>query len=193
MTFPLLTTASGQKMGKTAAGSIWLDAKQTSAYDFYQFWINVDDRDVGRFLRCYTLLPIADIKRLEALQGADIRQAKETLAFEVTALTHGAEAARQAQSAARALFGGEGVAAEMPQTSLARHRLAVGVTAVELLVETGLAASKSAARRLIEQGGVSVNGVRLSDSEALLTGVDVEDGAMILRAGKKRYHRVVVM
>jgi tyrosyl-tRNA synthetase len=102
ITFPLLTTASGQKMGKTAAGAIWLDADQTSAYEFYQFWINVDDRDVARFLRYYTLLPVADIRHLEALQGADMRRAKETLAFEVTALTHGADAARQAQSAARA-------------------------------------------------------------------------------------------
>jgi tyrosyl-tRNA synthetase len=193
MTFPLLTTASGQKMGKTAAGAIWLDAEQTSAYEFYQFWINVDDRDVGRFLRYYTLLPVADIRRLEALQGADMRRAKETLAFEVTALTHGTDAARQAQSAARALFGGEGGAAAMPQTSIARHRLAAGVTVVELLVETGLAASKSAARRLIEQGGVSLNGARLSNIEALLTGADVQDGSMILRAGKKRHHRVVVM
>jgi tyrosyl-tRNA synthetase len=192
MTFPLLTAASGQKMGKTAAGAIWLDAEQTSAYEFYQFWINVDDRDVGRFLRYYTLLPVAHIRHLEALQGADMRQAKETLAFEVTALTHGADAARRAQSAAHALFGGEGVAAEMPQTSLARHRLATGVTVVELLVETGLVASKSAARRLIEQGGVSLNGARLSNSEALITGADVQDGAMILRAGKKRHHRVVV-
>jgi tyrosyl-tRNA synthetase len=193
MTFPLLTTASGQKMGKTAAGAVWLDADQTSPYEFYQFWINVDDRDVGRFLRYYTLLPIVDIVRLEALPGAAIRQAKERLAFEVTALTHGADAAHQAQHTARTLFGGEGVAADMPQTSIARHRLVTGLSAVDLLVEAGLAASKSAARRLIAQGGASLNGIRLSNAEALVTAADVQDGAVILRAGKKRYHRVVVI
>ena len=193
MTFPLLTTTSGQKMGKTAAGSVWLDAKQTSPYEFYQFWINVDDRDVARFLRYYTLLPDADLARLGALQGADVRQAKETLAFEVTALSHGTDAAREAQSAARALFGGEGEVGEMPQTSIARARLVTGVAAVDLLVETGLAASKGAARRLIEQGGASLNGTRLSNSEALITSTDVQDGTVILRAGKKRYHRVVVV
>jgi tyrosyl-tRNA synthetase len=193
MTFPLLTTASGQKMGKTASGSVWLDATQTSPYEFYQFWINVDDQDVGRFLRYYTLLPLADIVRLESLQGADIRQAKETLAFEVTALTHGAEAAGQAQSAARALFGGEGEVGEMPETAIPGNRLATGVAAVDLLVETGLAASKSAARRLIEQGGASVNGDRVGNIEVLITTADVQDGSVILRAGKKRYHRVVVV
>jgi tyrosyl-tRNA synthetase len=193
MTFPLLTTASGQKMGKTAAGAVWLDADRTSPYEFYQFWINVDDRDVASFLRYYTLLPLVDIVQLEALQGADRRQAKETLAYAVTALTHGADAAGDAQSAARALFGGQGTAAEMPQTAIARQRLASGVTAVDLLVETGLAASKSAARRLIEQGGASLNGIRLSDSDAMITGADVQDGRVILRAGKKRYHRVVVI
>jgi tyrosyl-tRNA synthetase len=193
MTFPLLTTASGQKMGKTASGSVWLDATQTSPYEFYQFWINVDDRDVGRFLRYYTLLPLAHIVRLESLQGADIRQAKETLAFEVTALTHGAEAARQAQSAARALFGGGGEASEMPETAIPSNRLATGVAAVDLLVETGLAASKSAARRLIEQGGASVNGARVGNTEVLITTADVQEGSVILRAGKKRYHRVVVV
>jgi tyrosyl-tRNA synthetase len=193
MTFPLLTTASGQKMGKTAAGAVWLDVDQTSPYEFYQFWINVDDRDVGRFLRYYTLLPMAEIVRLEALQGADIRRAKEVLAFEVTALTHGADAARRAREAARSLFGGDGTVVDMPQTAIARQRLSTGVTAVDLLVEAGLAASRSAARRLIEQGGASLNGIRLSDSEALITDADVQDGAVILRAGKKRYHRVVVV
>lgn len=192
MTFPLLTTASGQKMGKTAAGAIWLDADQTSPYEFYQFWINVDDRDVARFLNYYTLLPLPETARLSALQGAEMRQAKEALAFEVTALTHGVEAAQQAQSAARAMFGGDGAASGVPATVLARPRLEQGVAVVDLLVETGLAASKGAARRLIAQGGASINGMRLNNAEALITSADVQDGAVILRAGKKRYHRVVV-
>jgi tyrosyl-tRNA synthetase len=192
MTFPLLTTASGQKMGKTAAGAVWLDAEQTSPYEFYQYWINVDDRDVQRFLGYYTLLPLAEMRRLGALQGADLRHAKETLAFEVTALTHGVEAARAAQSTARALFSGEGEASGAPETAISQARLETGVAVVDLLVETGLAASKSAARRLIQQGGASVNGARLRDTEAMITCADLQDGAVTIRAGKKRYHRVVV-
>src|SRR5947209_11821067 len=192
MTFPLLTTASGQKMGKTAAGAIWLDAELTSPYEFYQFWINVDDRDVQRFLKYYTLLPLAEIARLGALQGAELRQAKEILAFEVTALTHGIDAARTAQNAARALFDGAGELQGVPETVLPQVRLATGVPGIDLLVETGLATSKSAARRLIQQGGASLNGTRLTDLEALVTSADLHAGALLLRAGKKHYHRVVV-
>ena len=192
MTFPLLATASGQKMGKTAAGTVWLDAELTSPYEFYQFWINVDDRDVQRFLKYYTLLPLAEVTRLGALQGAELRQAKEVLAFEVTALTHGIDAARTAQNAARALFGGEGEVQSVPETVLSQGRLATGVAVVDLLVETRLAASKSAARRLIQQGGASLNGIRLTDLDALVTNADLHDGALLLRAGKKHYHRVVV-
>ncbi|HEY7708720.1 MAG TPA: tyrosine--tRNA ligase, partial [Candidatus Entotheonella sp.] len=192
MTFPLLMTASGQKMGKSAAGSVWLDAEQTSPYAFYQFWINVDDRDVNRFLRYYTLLPLDELARFDALQGAALRQAKEVLAFEATRLTHGEAAARAAQSAAQAMFSGQGDVAGMPQTVLAQDRLEAGVLAVDLLVETGLAASKGAARRLIQQGGASLNGARLGDSDTMVSSADLEDGGLILRAGKKRYHRIVV-
>jgi tyrosyl-tRNA synthetase len=201
LTFPLLTTVSGQKMGKTASGAVWLDAAQTSPYEFYQYWVNIDDRDVPRFLGYYTLLPLEEITRLSALQGADLRQAKETLAFEVTALTHGIEAAHAAQDAAHALFGPARAVwrAVVPTTTggtpeivMPRARLEAGVAAVDLLVETGLAASKSAARRLIEQGGASINGARLKSIEAVVTHADLQDGAVMLRAGKKRYHRVVV-
>ena len=192
LTFPLLTTASGQKMGKTAAGAVWLDAELTAPYEFYQFWINVDDRDVSRFLRYYTLLPLEDIARLEALQGADVRQAKETLAFEVTTLTHGEAAARTAQQAARALFDGTGDLVGVPETALSQVRLAAGVPVIDLLVETGLAASKSAARRLIQQGGATLNGTRLAQLEAVVTHADLHEGALLLRAGKKHYHRVVL-
>jgi tyrosyl-tRNA synthetase len=192
MTFPLLTTASDQKMGKTASGAIWLDATLTSPYEFYQYWINVDDRDVDRFLGYYTLLPFEELNRLGSLQGADLRQAKETLALEVTALTHGIEAARQAQSASQAMFGGDGDASGVPQTALPLVRLEAGTAVVDLLVETGLAASKGAARRLIQQGGASLNGARLHDTEAIVTSADLHDGVLTLRAGKKRYHRIVV-
>lgn len=191
MTFPLLTTASGQKMGKTASGAVWLDAARVSPYEFYQHWINVDDRDVERFLKIYTLLPLDDIRRLGALHGADIRRAKEALAFEATALSHGVEAARRAQEAARAMFGAGGEASGIPETSIPHQRLEAGVAAIELFVETGLAASKSAARRLIQQGGARVNETRLDSIEARLTAADLHDGVITLRAGKKRYHRVV--
>jgi tyrosyl-tRNA synthetase len=171
---------------------VWLDADQTSPYEFYQFWVNVDDRDVKRFLRYYTLLPLDELARFDALEGADLRQAKEVLAFETTCLTHGEEAARAAQGAAQSIFGGQGDAAGMPQPVLAQDRLEAGVLAVDLFVETGLAASKGAARRLIQQGGASLNGARLGDSDAIVSSADLEDGGLILRAGKKRYHRVVV-
>jgi tyrosyl-tRNA synthetase len=192
MTFPLVTMATGQKMGKTAAGAIWLDAERLSPYEFYQFWINVDDQDVGRFLRLYTLLPLAEMARLAALQGADLRQAKEVLAWEVTALTHGSEAAHAAQRTSRAMFQGHGIATDIPATTISQGRLAAGVAVLDLFVETGLATSKSAARRLIQQGGASLNGTRLDDIEATIGSTDVQDGALLLRAGKKRYHRVVV-
>ena len=193
MTFPLITTASGQKMGKSVTGAVWLDAAQTSPYEFYQFWINVDDRDVQRFLNLYTLLPFEEMSRLESLQGADRREAKARLAYEVTALTHGQAAARQAQSAARAMFGGDGDSSGVPETPIASQRLEAGVQVVELLVETGLAASKSAARRLIQQGGARVNGAKVPNLEAVVPSTDVNDGAVTLRAGKKRYHRVVMV
>jgi tyrosyl-tRNA synthetase len=192
MTFPLVTTATGQKMGKTAAGAVWLDAERLSPYEFYQFWINVDDQDVGRFLRLYTLLSLEEIARLAALQGADLRQAKEVLAWEVTALTHGNEAANAAQLTSRAMFQGDGIGTGVPATTMSQGRLAAGVPVLDLLVETGLATSKSAARRLIQQGGASLNGTRVDDIDATINSADVQDGALLLRAGKKRYHRVVV-
>lgn len=190
MTFPLLTTASGQKMGKSASGAVWLDAEQTSPYEFYQFWVNVDDRDVARFLRYYTLLPMAEIERLSVLQGADIREAKAVLATEVTALTHGREAAYEAQQAAQALFGMGGEAQNMPETIIPQRRLENGVLALDLFVETGLVATKSEARRLIQQGGANYNDTRLPGIDTLVTPADFQNGVLILRAGKKRFHRL---
>ncbi|ETW94797.1 MAG: tyrosyl-tRNA synthetase [Candidatus Entotheonella factor] len=192
ITFPLLATASGQKMGKTADGAVWLDAERTTPYEFYQYWINVDDRDVKRFLRFYTLLPLKELARFDAMEGAELREAKRRLAFEATVLTHGDTAAHTAEQAAQAMFGGDGEAAEMPETLVTQDRFDTGMLAVDLLVETELAASKGAARRLIQQGGASLNGTRLETVDATVTSTDVQDGAVILRAGKKRYHRVVI-
>jgi tyrosyl-tRNA synthetase len=191
LTFPLITTAAGQKMGKTAKGAIWLDPEKTSPYDFYQYWINTDDRDVGRFLAYFTLLPMEEIRRLGSLQGEEIRQAKEVLAYEVTKLAHGEEEAKRARAASRAAFYGAGDISALPSTSVERRRVEQGLPLVELLVQTGLVKSKSEARRLIQQGGAYLNGRRVEDPEKLVTLEDFEDGNLILRTGKKRYHRVV--
>jgi tyrosyl-tRNA synthetase len=192
ITFPLLTTATGQKMGKTADGAIWLDANLTTPYDFYQYWVNVDDRDVTRFLNYYTLLPLEEIRQLTTLQGADIRLAKQKLAFEVTALTHGKAAAQTAQDAAHAMFAGNGDASGVPETPIDRQRLAMGVLVVDLYVETGLTTSKSDARRLIRQGGARINGIKIQDVEATVDDNDFVQGVATLQAGKKRFHRVTL-
>jgi tyrosyl-tRNA synthetase len=195
LTWPLLMDPAGEKMGKSsAAGQVWLDPQKTSPYDFYQHWINVDDGEVARQLAIYTFLPLDEIRDLTAGEGAALRVAKERLAFEATALVHGAAAAREAQAAARALFGGgslEDLAAadSVPTTELPAAALEAGIAAADLLVTAGLADSKSAARRLIEQGGAYLNNRRLA--ARAVTTADLVDGALLLRAGKKRYRRVV--
>jgi tyrosyl-tRNA synthetase len=189
---PLLTTPDGRKMGKTETGSIWLDPASTSPYEFYQFWVNVEDQQVEQLLKLFTFLSLEEIARLASLEGADIRAAKEVLAFEATRLSHGEEAARRAQAASRALFAGGGAIGEgVPTTTVPRATLDAGVPLVDLLVTAGLAKSKSDARRLISQGGASVNGTVVADLEAQVTAADLQDDALLLRAGKKRYARVV--
>ena len=193
MVFPLITTASGDKMGKTAQGAVWLDPKLTSPYEYYQYWINTDDRDVERFLALFTFLPLEEVKRYGRLTGADLREAKEVLAFEATKITHGAEEAERAREASRRAFGNaEGSLEAIATTSLDKGRLKKGITAFELFAETGLCASKGDAKRLISQGGGYVNGRRLQEGDEVITEADFQEGAAVLRAGKKRYHRVVV-
>jgi len=193
MVFPLITTASGDKMGKTAQGAVWLDPKLTSPYEYYQYWINTDDRDVERFLALFTFLPLEEVKRYGRLTGADLREAKEVLAFEATKITHGAEEAERAREASRRAFGNaEGSLEAIATTSLDKGRLKKGITAFELFAETGLCASKGDAKRLILQGGAYVNGRRLQEGDEVITEEDFPEGAAVLRAGKKRYHRVVV-
>ncbi|MBM4130511.1 tyrosine--tRNA ligase [bacterium] len=193
LTYPLIMTAAGEKMGKTAAGAVWLDAARTSAYEFFQYWVNVDDRDVGRFLRLYTLLPPARIEELEALRGADIRGAKQELALAVTALVHGEAAAQAAADAARAAFGGDGDAAAIPASALAAADLAAdGLALIEVLVSAGLVESKGEARRLVRQGGVRVNGQAVADEQRRLVAADVQDGLIALQLGKKRHHHLRV-
>lgn len=193
MVFPLITTASGDKMGKTAQGAVWLDPKLTSPYEYYQYWINTDDRDVERFLALFTFLPLEEVKRYGRLTGADLREAKEVLAFEATKITHGAEEAEGAREASRRAFGNQqGSLEAIATTSLDKGRLKKGITAFELFAETGLCASKGDAKRLISQGGGYVNGRRLQEGDEVITEADFQEGAAVLRAGKKRYHRVVV-
>ena len=193
LTFPLLQTARGEKMGKTAAGAVWLSTERTSPYEFYQYWINSDDRDVERFLGYFTFLSMGEVRRLGQLEGADIRDAKEILAFEATKLAHGADAAEQARTTSRSAFsqGGADVSG-MPTSSMPSSRLEQGVNVIDLFVETGLAESRGAIRRLITQGGAYINGEKVTDVASCMTLANVEDGALLLRHGKKKFHRVVV-
>ena len=191
ITFPLLTTARGEKMGKTAQGAIWLDPARTPPYDFYQYWINTDDRDVKRFLALFTFLPMDEVTRLGSATGADLNAAKEVLAFEATSLCHGAAAANQARAAARAAFGAGGDLSAMPTSAVDGARLAAGIGVLDLFVECGLAASKGEARRLVQQGGAYLNDAVVRDDVRKIAAADLQDGAIMLRAGKKKYHRVI--
>lgn len=192
MTFPLLTTAGGAKMGKTAAGAVWLDAGRLSPYEYYQYWINCDDRDVGRFLRLFTFLSLDEIARLETLEGADARQAKQVLAFEATRITHGEAAAAEAQAAAVAIFGAGGDREGVPTTAVGAALLAVGLQLTAALADAGLTRSRGEARRLIAQGGVAVNDRRIEDVDYTLTTADVTADGILIRVGKKRFHRLAV-
>ena len=192
ITTPLLTLSDGKKMGKTAEGAIWLDPGMTSPYDFYQFWINVDDRDVEGLLGHFTFLPMDQVRELGALEGEKIRHAKTVLAFEATKITHGEEAANQAERGARSVFGGAQAGAEdVPTVEIGRERLEAGINVVDLFVEAELGKSKSEVRRLIQQGGASVNGERVAAIDRMLGTGDLDDeGILLLRAGKKRFQRV---
>ena len=188
LTSPLLTTASGAKMGKTAAGAVWLNADMLSAYDYWQFWRNTEDRDVGRFLKLFTLLPMEDIARLEALDGADINEAKKVLANEATALLHGREAADAAADTARKTFEEGALATSLPTVEVAHHELAEGLSVAVAFVKAGLVASNGEARRQIKGGGLRVNDAAVNDEQAKLSEKDVgTDGVIKLSFGKKKH------
>jgi tyrosyl-tRNA synthetase len=205
MTFPLLTTNAGAKMGKTAKGAVWLDPVLFSPFDFYQYWVNCDDRDVGRFLRLYTLLPLDEICRLETLKDHEINEAKRLLAYEATKLAHGEAAANQSRAAALAIFGTLKVQPSdhvvisdhvtlipgMPTTTVPRARLEAGISPAELFTNVGLTPSRAEAKRLIKQGGLYVNDERIDSLERLLTTKDLGSNGLLLKAGKKKVHRVV--
>lgn len=185
LTFPLITTASGAKMGKTAKGAVWLDPARTSPFDFYQYWINVDDRDVGRMLRMFTTLPLDQIRQLEALSGPQINQAKRVLAWQVTMRIHGAAEANSAENAAVAMVSGA-ASNDMP-THFVSHL--EGVTVVALLADSGLCKSRGEARRLIKGGGVRVNGDKIGEDGPFVASW-LTDGEAVLRVGKKRAVRL---
>jgi len=211
VTFPLITTSSGEKMGKTAKGAIWLDPERTSPYEYYQYWVNTDDRDVARFLALFTFLPMDEIRAIETIEGSDLNSAKIVLAFETTLLAHGQEEALKAYQAAVSMFGRRDVpdhilpssrvprgAADqadvsVPHTYVKADSLKAGIPAFKLFHDAGLAASNGAARRLIQQGGAYVNGQRIDAFDQLITEQDLDDeNTIVLRSGKKRFHKIKV-
>ena len=211
VTFPLITSSSGEKMGKTAKGAIWLDPERTPPYEYYQYWVNTDDRDVARFLALFTFLPMDEINALDALEGSELNGAKVVLAFEATLLAHGKDEALNAYQAAASMFGSRAVADHiLPSSSVPRgdsapeddsvphsiveaSALKAGIPAFKLFRDAGLADSNGAARRLIQQGGAYMNGQRIDAFDQLISDQDLDaDNAIVLRSGKKRFHKVMV-
>jgi len=204
ITFPLIMTADGRKMGKTEKGAVWLDHERTSAYEYYQFWINTDDRDVKRFLALFTFLPMEEVEEYGELKGADLRKAKEILAFEATKIVHGEEEAEKARDASRRIFGnghsilpsikGSGKAYQedsIPTTFMKKEEFIQGIAIFKLFEKAGLCASASEARRLIEQGGGYFNNKRVEKFDLLIKLDDLdEENELLLRAGKKKFHRI---
>ena len=210
ITFPLITTSSGAKMGKTASGAVWLDPERTSPYDYYQFWINTDDRDVSRFLALFTFLPMEEIEAVRKLEGTDLNVAKMVLAYEATRLAHGKEEAEKACQAACAMFGGRKLPSDIlvssaiprdgdadsldsvPSTAMGMAELVAGIPAFKLLQKVGLVKSGGEARRLIEQGGAYLNGERIITFDQVVNNNDISQMEIVLRAGKKRFHKILI-
>jgi tyrosyl-tRNA synthetase len=187
LTTPLITTASGAKMGKTARGAVWLTADRVSPFEYWQFWRNTEDADVGRFLRLFTELPLDEIARLEALPGSQVNAAKRVLATEATALLHGRKAAEEAAETARRVFEEGTTGDAMPIHEVPGDALAAGIPLFRLLAEAGLCASLGEARRLVRGGGARLNGEAAGDEARLVTANDLRDGAITLAAGRKRH------
>ena len=193
MTFALLTNSEGKKMGKTAKGALWLSPERTSPYEFYQYWRNVDDADVEKCLRMLTFLPMDEVRRLAALEGAEINKAKEVLAYEVTKLVHGEEEARKAQEGARAAFGGGTATENIPTKEYPAADFAgEGKGLLTLMKELGLASSNGEARRTVEQGGLSVNSEKITDARASITAEHFRSGEILIQKGKKKFIKVVL-
>nr|WP_320192023.1 tyrosine--tRNA ligase [uncultured Desulfobacter sp.] len=211
ITFPLITTASGIKMGKTHKGAVWLDPERFSAYEYYQFWVNTDDLDVARFLALFTFIPMEEIDLVKKLEGADLNKAKTILAYEATKIAHGEDEAQKSLKAAASMFGTIDVPSDLlPSASIPRGTLSSGADesvpsstlnkadvvdkmfVVDLFCDSGLCKSKSDARRLIKQGGAYINGERLGSFEQVVADADIDDCEIMLRAGKKKYHKIIL-
>ena len=193
MTITLLTDSQGHKMGKTAGNAVWLDPNKTSPFDFYQYWRNVDDADVLKCIKLLTFLPLEEIEKMESWAGSQLNRAKEILAFELTQMVHGTKEAEKAQASARALFGGGANAENMPTTEITAADLTDGaINILDLMLKAGLIPSKGEGRRLVQQGGVSVDDAKVSDISKTFTAADFEKGHVIIKKGKKVFHKVVL-
>ncbi len=210
ITFPLITTSSGAKMGKTASGAVWLDLEKTSPYEYFQFWVNTDDNDVAKFMALFTLLPMEEINELQNLQGSDLNSAKAILAFEAVTLAHGLDEAKKAYKSALSMFGAkvipetllptssiprkvdDAASDNMPTSEIERQEIEDGIPAFKFFYNMGLSNSGGAARKLIQQGGAYINGERVI-VDYVVNMDDFKDSEVILRAGKKRYHKVKLM
>jgi len=190
MTFTLLTNSEGKKMGKTEKGALWLDAEKVSPYDFYQYWRNVDDRDVIRMLKLVTFIPMEEIREYEKLEGQELNKIKALLAYEVTKMVHGEEEAKKAQEAAQSVFGAGAANANMPTYELAKADLGDGVNVIDLMVMSGLVPSKGEGRRVIQQGGLSIDGEKVTDIAEMVTEDRFNDGIIVIKKGKKVHIKV---
>lgn len=192
MTITLLLNSEGKKMGKTEKGAVWLDPEKTSPYDFYQYWRNVDDADVEKCLALLTFLPMDEVRRLGALEGSRINEAKTVLAYEVTKLIHGEEEAQKAKTAAESLFGGNGAAGSAPTTEITAEELEAENRVLAWAAKVGLFKSNGEARKAIQQGGLSIGDDKVTDPEARITLEQLEGEGLLLRRGKKAFHKLVI-
>lgn len=192
MTFSLLTNSQGKKMGKTASGALWLDENKTSAYEFYQYWRNVEDEDVKKCLKMLTFLPIEKIEAMTCEKGENINKAKEVLAYEVTKLVHGEEVAKNTETAVKAAFSGEGDLENLPTTVITKDEAKSGIGLIDLMKRAELISSNSEGFRLVKQGGVSIGDVKVEDGKRIITEGDFSDNSLVIKKGKKVYHRIVI-
>jgi tyrosyl-tRNA synthetase len=190
MTFTLLTTSEGKKMGKTMGGAVWLDPEKTTPYEFYQYWRNIDDPDVENCLGLLTFLPMDEVRRLGSLKDAEINKAKEVLAYEVTKIVHGEAEATKAQEAARALFSGGANSGSIPTTEIPLSEFADGIDVITLLQKCDLIPSRAEGRRLIQQNGVKINEQTITTIEQKITQADFKEGIIAIQKGKKIFHHV---
>jgi len=190
MTFTLLTNSEGKKMGKTASGAVWLSPEKTTPYEFYQYWRNVDDADVCKCLKLLTFIPMDEIREYEKLEGSQLNRVKEVLAYEVTKLVHGEEEAKKAETTASAIFSGAGDAENMPSAQVSESDIADGIKVLDLLANVKFIPSKGEGRRLIQQGGLSIDGEKVTEIDLTITKESFKDGKIIVKKGKKSFLKI---